>query len=510
MKIAMCCNNNWLHYLMVSIYSLLETNNVLKIYLFLEVDFVKELTFFKKRYNVDIEIINYKKLINKYIHEGNKNRFTQYSEATLVRLLISKALNEDKVIYIDVDAIVIDDISFLWKLDMKENYIAGVMDLNIKNYLDYLDLKNIPEDSVNAGILVMNLKAISHDQIDDKFFKLLAENTYRFPDQDVINIACQEKVLYLDNSYNSSSITGFAKQIKILHYASPKKDWVKNLPYADMWYDWEEKYLQALKTKDQYFSSSNSIDIIIRAYNSHKHIRKALDSIVRQTIKDKIHVIIVNDGSDDDYSSVIDEYKNELNLKEITLKRNTGFSNALQVGIDHTTSEYFLNLDSDDELYDKTSIESLYNLMERNPKVVKATGKVKVGDNLSCNLTYLHGKMFRRSFIQKNKIRVIPLYVYEDLAFNLWVEFLLNDEMQVFYEKCVYVYYQKNEGSITSVNNNFLKIRKAYIKAYSYALDKTLTRKGYLYAQTMFEALTNTFYDYKENKKSLSESEYIA
>lgn len=182
MIIVMCCTKSWYHYLEVSLYSLLSTNKIKEIYLFLEDDLPKNILYLKNFFNTKIEVFNYKEIIDKYISKNNTNKFTYYSDATLVRLFISKILQVDKVIYLDTDAIVLDDISELWQTNLKGNYIAGVKDKNMDNFIDYIDIMGLPDDCINAGVIVMNLKKIRNDKIDDKFLNILEKKQFKFPD----------------------------------------------------------------------------------------------------------------------------------------------------------------------------------------------------------------------------------------------------------------------------------------------------------------------------------------
>ena len=50
------------------------------------------------------------------------------------------------------------------------------------------------------------------------------------------------------------------------------------------------------------------ISVIIPIYNAEKWLRRCLDSIVRQTIFNKLEVILIDDGSVDTSFHIIDEY----------------------------------------------------------------------------------------------------------------------------------------------------------------------------------------------------------
>lgn len=49
------------------------------------------------------------------------------------------------------------------------------------------------------------------------------------------------------------------------------------------------------------------VSIIVPVYNVENYLKKCLDSLVNQTLKD-IEIIIVNDGSLDNSQSIIDSY----------------------------------------------------------------------------------------------------------------------------------------------------------------------------------------------------------
>ena len=50
------------------------------------------------------------------------------------------------------------------------------------------------------------------------------------------------------------------------------------------------------------------ISFIVPVYNTGLYIKKCLDSIINQTFKEKIEIILINDGSTDNSGKIIDEY----------------------------------------------------------------------------------------------------------------------------------------------------------------------------------------------------------
>ena len=246
MIIGMSCTENWHKYLMVDLYALLSTNKVKKIYLFLETDTLENVDKLREYFDVEIEIINYNNFFSEYI-QLKENYEVYFTKAALIRLFFSKIIKEDKILYLDTDAIVLQDISELWNTDITNYYVAGVIDKGLYNCLDYLDLNGIPDDSINSGVMLMNLAKIRKGKIDDLFIKEINKKKYRYPDQDVINKVCKDKILFISNEYNSSRCTGIADNIKIMHYVYVKDErWLERHFKKELWYDWETKYNEFL------------------------------------------------------------------------------------------------------------------------------------------------------------------------------------------------------------------------------------------------------------------------
>lgn len=251
--IAMSCTKEWYHYLMVDIYSLLEcTKNVKKIYLLIETSDINDVQYLKKinqKYNVEIKLINLNDYLIRNLSVHSPNRNTIYSDFSFGRLLLPDIVEEDKVLYIDTDAIVRNDISNVWNYDISKCYAAGVKDYGIIED-DIINIYNITGKYINSGFVVFNLKKIREDNIKEKWFKLINEKKLIYPDQDALNIVCQHSEIYLPSMYNSCEYAGDRitmepinkSLIKVYHYAGPKEHWVVDRLYGEEWYDAEEGF----------------------------------------------------------------------------------------------------------------------------------------------------------------------------------------------------------------------------------------------------------------------------
>lgn len=153
----------------------------------------------------------------------------KYTEAASYRLLLPDLLPEyDKVIYIDCDVIVRNDLGKLYRTtNLENNYLAAVfeapMDFQIERF------KAIgcnPMEYINSGFLIMNLELMRQDKMVDKFLEASKADYLEFPDQDVLNQLCKGRILGLSPYYNSIR-TFYLPQYKSFFLRKyTEQDWV--------------------------------------------------------------------------------------------------------------------------------------------------------------------------------------------------------------------------------------------------------------------------------------------
>lgn len=109
------------------------------------------------------------------------------------------------------------------------------------------------------------------------------------------------------------------------------------------------------------------LTVIIPTYNRGHLLDRAIDSVLRQTLS-CAEVIIVNDGSTDNTSEVV-EAKAEMSRVPIRyiVQDNLGPSAARNAGIVQSCSKYIAFLDSDDH-WQKQKIKKQYSALQANPK----------------------------------------------------------------------------------------------------------------------------------------------
>ena len=88
------------------------------------------------------------------------------------------------------------------------------------------------------------------------------------------------------------------------------------------------------------------VSIIIPVYNTENYIENCIESVLNQSYGD-IEILVVNDGSTDSTGSILEKYRNRI---QIFNKKNAGTASALNMGIKNMTGEWFKWLSADDLL----------------------------------------------------------------------------------------------------------------------------------------------------------------
>ena len=142
------------------------------------------------------------------------NLYKQWTYMSLMRVTFTRLYpNLDKILWLDIDTVVEQNIDELWDLDMDGYYFAGALE---------------PEKSkpgkpyINAGVTMVNLKQLREDGMDDKLIEALNKQKYEFADQDCINELCAGKILVIPPTYNSNKFTEQVENPKIIHFAADK------------------------------------------------------------------------------------------------------------------------------------------------------------------------------------------------------------------------------------------------------------------------------------------------
>lgn len=134
--------------------------------------------------------------------------FGHFSIETYFRLLIPRIFIEyNKVLYLDSDIVILDDIANLYNHPMTDKVLAAVHDqFPDTDYVKKLK-ESLPDeifnDYYNAGVLVIDIEKFNEGGYFNKCMALISSGKkFICVDQDILNIACAGKIKEVDLKWN--------------------------------------------------------------------------------------------------------------------------------------------------------------------------------------------------------------------------------------------------------------------------------------------------------------------
>ena len=224
------------------------------------------------------------------------------------------------------------------------------------------------------------------------------------------------------------------------------------------------------------------ISVIVPIYNVEKYVRKCLDSLKGQSLKE-IEVICIDDGSTDKSGAIADEYMSDgWPMVKVIHTENRGLSAARNKGIGEASADWIMFVDSDDwveqgfcEISYRTAMENKADMVifrAHEAKiihqdfligVVDAETAVRYGEGYAWNKLY-NVKLF-------NGITYPEGRIYEDLAVTHKLIFAAH-KIVIIPVVLVHHIYRKGSLSHSKIADNkrdgfiFALQRTDYLKAY--------------------------------------------
>lgn len=209
------------------------------------------------------------------------------------------------------------------------------------------------------------------------------------------------------------------------------------------------------------------IDILIPLYKNETYIKDCIESIKKQTYKN-YHVYIIDDGSPDNSYNIVKELIKDDSRFSITTRENRGVSTTRQELIDLSTNEYIMFIDSDDYLYEDTTLEKMINTIKQEQSDILISTIVKKLDNKTiinrdCDGTILTvdnkkaledlfyiryngpsliASIFKRKVFEN--VKFVPGIIYEDA--EIVYKLMLNSNKITYYNIPTYVYIIKDDS----------------------------------------------------------------
>ena len=157
---------------------------------------------------------------------------------------------------------------------------------------------------------------------------------------------------------------------------------------------------------------SLKVTVFTATYNRMDLLKKLYDSLVKQTNKN-FEWIIVDDGSTDDTSTVVQKFlsENELDISYI-YQENGGKHRAVNKGLDRAKGQLFFIVDSDDALLPKAiaTVIDRFTTIQDNPKYAG------VAFNRGYSETVIVGETFEGEFIDCDNLHRVKYNILGDKA----------------------------------------------------------------------------------------------
>lgn len=182
----------------------------------------------KSRANISVRFIN----VSSYMQGRDFNVNGTLTLATWYRIFAPSIFRRyEKIVYLDVDIIVLSDIARLYNVDLGENWVGGYTDLiqvaeiarkgdnsaSGSYYRDTVGVKEI-HNYVNAGVLVFNIQQMLRHDVEQKCIDAALKHRFGHHDQDTINHVCHGHVHFLNHKWNVFPARGFEKHLPDADY----------------------------------------------------------------------------------------------------------------------------------------------------------------------------------------------------------------------------------------------------------------------------------------------------
>ena len=219
--------------------------------------------------------------------------------------------------------------------------------------------------------------------------------------------------------------------------------------------------------------------VVVPVYNTSRWLPEAFASIDAQSCRDRLEVVVVDDGSTDNSGEVAQAYARRAPSVRYLRQDNAGLGAARNRGVEHATGRYLAFLDSDD-LFTSRGLTALLELAEEHaaevavgdmeafpprpsprwrreivvgPRVLTSLADAPelVGNPSACN------KVFRRDFVADSGVTFTEGTAFEDVLFTL--PLMLRASAVALTPELVYRYRQRgDESSIMSTRGSPTKI----------------------------------------------------
>ena len=226
------------------------------------------------------------------------------------------------------------------------------------------------------------------------------------------------------------------------------------------------------------------ISFIVPVLNTEIELLKKCISSIKKIEIDDYEIIVINDGSVKELSEKYEKYlKSDRRIIYIKNKQTSGVSYSRNIGIEKSSKDYIMFVDSDDLIVSeeinnlKIKIKDADMILfdtyvnGKKEKYRLEEGKVEVRDIINntfynCNFSRPVAKLYNKSFLLENNIKFNTIYIQgEDAIFNL--ECLKYNPKIYYYNIFIYNYCYNSKNTQNRLENNFEKFTQGMYDIYN-------------------------------------------
>jgi lipopolysaccharide biosynthesis glycosyltransferase len=202
---------------------------------------------------------------------------TRFPVSVYLRFLIPFCLPVEceKVIYLDSDLLVLENLSELWDMDVSNVPVAALHESNTHSAHAFgriLGMESSMDTKYfNTGVLVMNLTRWRQERISERAIECAKRYApvIWFPDQDTLNMVIGGNFLSIDPDWNVMPIVksyeiahfSYTRPPKIIHFGMPRKPWVPGCSVSEK--ELFFQYLEQTAWKDYQISIKQKLDYLV-------------------------------------------------------------------------------------------------------------------------------------------------------------------------------------------------------------------------------------------------------
>lgn len=229
---------------------------------------IKEL--FSNTHNIDLKFINLTDIIDKNIEYflpfKEKNKLPSNAGlVTFYSIFIPEIFSSyEKVIFLDADLIIEEDIANLFSIDMEDKAFAGVLDLqminavqsnvfnkeySIREYFNNI-LKLDCFNYINTGVFLVNVSKLKERNFFQKALDFIKNTVILYPDQDVYNKILNDSIKIISPEWNYQEIFENHNFIHKLNNQEIKQD-LLNIKKPKIFHYASKRFLHDLQSESE-------------------------------------------------------------------------------------------------------------------------------------------------------------------------------------------------------------------------------------------------------------------